>query len=307
MEHRCDYEGKVIMNIEMAYLLGMIYGNGEIRRGVDETIVLIDIPHKKMYTEQCNDVRIYLKASITDIRNVIEPLVGVSLKFTQKDNVSTLSFSKRNDEYVMREILRLVSNYTHHINMRLSDEIFTFKETEKRFFLRGFADVTGYIRRSNYFMKKHMHRVYLEIPKNWYLTIDICNLLKSIDIPVHSIDWAHPNMRDGKLIKYFEGKKDFWKKEHQIKIWANEFLPIGFAVIHKHETLNILAHELTASLLDDNKKPRKITHKFYWETSVKRREKPVHPSEFDEFIPESIRGRHYNSWKDIAIDLGYGE
>ena len=35
--------------------------------------------------------------------------------------------------------------------------------------------------------------------------------------------------------------------------------------------------------------------------------KPVHPGENDEFIPEKIRGKHYNSWKEIAKDLGYGE
>ena len=38
------------MNREMAYLLGMITGNREIQRGVTETTVTIDIPHKKLET-----------------------------------------------------------------------------------------------------------------------------------------------------------------------------------------------------------------------------------------------------------------
>lgn len=25
----------------------------------------------------------------------------------------------------------------------------------------------------------------------------------------------------------------------------------------------------------------------------------------DDFIPEEIRGKHYNSWSEIAFDLGY--
>ena len=36
------------MNIEMAYLIGMILGNGEIQKGNQETIVTIDIPHKNL-------------------------------------------------------------------------------------------------------------------------------------------------------------------------------------------------------------------------------------------------------------------
>lgn len=44
------------MNVEMAYLLGMITGNGQIQRGPTETTISIDIPHKKLETEFQNDV-----------------------------------------------------------------------------------------------------------------------------------------------------------------------------------------------------------------------------------------------------------
>ena len=82
------------MNNEMAYLLGMVTGNGQIQRGRSSTRILIEIPHKKLETEFESDVRIYVKASITDIREVIEPLLGASMEFTQNENVSFLSFSK---------------------------------------------------------------------------------------------------------------------------------------------------------------------------------------------------------------------
>ena len=39
------------MNTEMAYLLGMITGNGEIQRGMMATTISIDVPHKKLETE----------------------------------------------------------------------------------------------------------------------------------------------------------------------------------------------------------------------------------------------------------------
>lgn len=295
------------MNKEMAYLLGMICGNGEIQRGFIDTTVSVEIPHKKLATENNNDVRIYVRASITDIRNIIEPLIGTGIQFIQQDNYSVLSFTKPNTEYIMREILRYTGNAVSHDNIRIDNDVFSFSRDERISFLQGFADVTGYIRRSNYFFKTFQHRVYLEVPHNWYLVIDICNLLKSVDIAVQAIDWAHPNMRDGNLKKYNEGKPDFWKKEHQIKIWANEFLPIGFAVIHKKEALESFAQELIAGLEAEGKNPYDVTHKYYWEGRNRNSEKPFHPGENDLFIPSEIRGNHYNTWKEIAEDLGYGE
>ena len=295
------------MNNEMAYLLGMVTGNGEIQRGVNETTVVIEIPHKKLETEFQKDVAIYVKASITDIRQVLEPLLGTSLMFNQSANVSYLSFSKSNEDNLMREILRYIGRATSHENIRISPEVFSFTEDERRQFIKGFADVTGYIRKSNYFFEKEMHRVYFEIPQNWELVTDFCNLLKSVDIPVQNIDWGHPNMRDGNLKKYNEGKPDFWKKEHQVKVWANEYEPIGFAVIHKNEALDTFANEQIMFIEQQNKRVSDVTHRYYWKLTGKKKVKPAHPSENDEFIPEEIRGHHYDSWKEIAHDLGYGK
>ncbi|MDR3048817.1 MAG: hypothetical protein LBV16_03120 [Elusimicrobiota bacterium] len=293
------------MNNEMAYLLGMICGNGTIRRGDNETNVSIEIPHKKQLTESGQDVLIYVKASIADIKNTLEPLVGTSMNFVQSQNATILSLTKRNEDFLIREVLRLIGNSISHEDIRIHREIFECSDDMKKLFLKGFADTTGYVRRSNYFFDKYMHRVYLEIPQNWLLVIDICNLLKSIDIPVHSIDWAHPNMRDGNLKKYNQGFHDFWKKEHQIKIFINEFLPISFSVSHKVQSLHHLSEELENGLLEVGKDINKTTHKFYWDTKESAKIKPHHPAETDDFIPEKIRGKHYNSWKDIAKDLGY--
>lgn len=291
----------------MAYLLGMICGNGEIIRGVSETTISIDIPHKKLETEEFHDVRLYVKASLSDIRNILEPLVDSGVSHIQNENSTIISFSKPNSDYLIREILRYTGSATSHDNMRIHRDIFNFTLDEKKQFLRGFADVTGYVRRSNSFIVPYKHRVYLEVPYNWFMVVDICNLLKDVDIPVQSIDWAHPNMRDGNLKKYNSGFPNFWKKEHQIKIYANEFLPIGFSVIHKNQALEKFSDELIAGYKADEKDAFDVTHLYYWESSGKNKVKLFHPSENDKFIPIEIRGKHYNSWKEIAKDLGYGK
>lgn len=290
------------MNTEMAYLLGMILGNGEIQRDNNETRITIDIPHKNLYTDDLKDVKVYVKASTVDIRSIVEPLIGYNLTVTQNARSTIMTFTKPNDEYITREILRFIGSGRHHSTMRMNPELFTLTIDEKKALLRGIADVTGYIRKSNIaFGQDGAHRVYIEIPGNWYMVIDIANMLKAIDVPVQTIDFGHPNFRDGDLKKYNQGKPYFWKKEHQVKIFANEFLPIGFNIKHKQEALEKYSEELL-EFIDPAK-----THKFYWEKQIRRKTRPHHPHENDQSLPEEIRGKHFESWTDIARLLGYGE
>ena len=273
-----------------------------IKKGNQETIVTIDIPHKNLYTDDEKDVQIYVKASIVDIRSIIEPLLGTDLVCTQDRKSTKISFKKPNAEYVMRQILHFIGNGSKHHYMEMSDELFNITTDQKKSLLRGFADVTGYIRKSNnaYGQTGH-HRVYLEIPANWGLVIDIANLLKDIDIPIQSIDFGHPNFRDPNLVEYNKGKSLYWKKEHQIKIYANEFLTIGFNIKHKEEALKKYSEELSKYLSAQD------THRFYWEKPTRIRKKKVHPGESDESLPVEIRGKHYDSWTNLAKDLGYGK
>ena len=290
------------MNSQMAYLVGMILGNGEVQRDANETTITIEIPHKNLKDDEGLEVSIYVKSSLADIRSVIEPLLGHSLPISQTKRATSISFTKANEDYTMREILRFIGSGVHHCGMTMNDDLFNITTDEKKELLRGVADVTGYIRKSNRaFGEEGHHRVYIEIPGNWQFVIDIANMLKILDIPVQTIDFGHPNFRDTSLKKYNQGKPNYWKKEHQVKIWANEFLPIGFNIVHKQRALERYSEELLEYL--DEKK----THKFYWQKSIRIGNKQIHPMEKDESLPEKIRGKHFNSWTQLAKELGYHE
>lgn len=289
----------------MAYLLGMVYGNGEIRRDSINTTISVDIPHKKLETPEFHDVKLYVKASVSDIKNLLDPLVDSNINFSQTDRSTILSFNKFNSDYLIREIIRLTDNKTDHSVMRIHPDVFSLPKTQRINILRGFADVTGYIRRSNVYFEKYQHRVYIEIPHNWYMVVDICNLLKTIDVPVQTIDWAHPNMRDPKLNKYNNGNFNFWKKEHQIKIWANEFRDIGFGIIHKNHALNSYIDEMIQGFEDSKNGISHTTHKYYWEKTPRIRTKLNHPGENDNDLPPILKGRHFDSWTQIAREMGY--
>lgn len=199
-------------------------------------------------------------------------------------------------------MLRLIGGGRHHSTMKMNPELFSITIDEKKALLRGIADVTGYIRKSNIaYGQDGAHRVYIEIPGNWYMVIDVANMLKDVDVPVQTIDFGHPNFRDAKLVKYNQGKPNFWKKEHQVKIFANEFLPVGFNIKHKQDALERYAEELL-EFIDPVK-----THKFYWEKNIRRSNKPIHPGENDPSLPDEIRGKHFDSWTDLAGLLGYGK
>jgi len=289
------------MNTEMAYLLGLVLGNGEIQQDATRTKVTIDIPYKNLKTDDEKDVAIYVKASTVDIRSIIEPLIGYKLTVSETKHSTKMTFEKANEEYVVREMLRLIDGGRHHSTMRMNPDLFSITTDEKKALLRGIADVTGYIRKSNIaYGEMGAHRVYIEIPGNWNMVIDVSNMLADVDIPVQTIDFGHPNFRDGNLEKYNEGKRTFWKKEHQVKIYANEFLPVGFNIKHKQDALERYAEELLKY-----KDPVK-THKFYWEKPIRRRKKPIHPGENDPSLPGEIRGMHFESWTDLAGFLGYG-
>lgn len=289
------------MNVEMAYLVGLILGNGEIQQDVESTNIVVDFPYKNLYTDDLKDVEVYVKASLLDIKGIIEPLIGTTLTVAKFKHSIKISFKLPNNGYVTREILRFISQGVHHTTMRMNSDLFDMTTEEKKSLLRGISDSTGYIRKSNIaFGQEGAHRVYIEIPGNWFMVIDIANMLRDVDIPVQTIDFGHPNFRDGGLNKYNEGKTTFWKKEHQVKIFANEFLPVGFNISHKQTALENLSEELL-EFIDPEK-----THKFYWEKPIRTKIKPRHPGENDVSLPQCIRGRHFDSWQELAKYLGYG-
>lgn len=290
------------MNIKSAYLLGMVLGNGEIQRGSQQTIVTIDIPYKNLKTDDDNDVQTYVKASLFDLMPIITYVVGNPIAQTSTEHSTKLSFTRKNTHPFIQLLNIYIDSGTKQQNISMSTKVFGLSRDYKRSLLRGIADVTAYIRKSNIaFGATNQHRVYIEVPQNWEMVIDIANLLKSVDVPIQTIDFGHPNFRDGNMKKYNQGKHQYWKKEHQIKIWANEFMPIGFNISHKQEALEKYSYQL----VHNSKININNTHLYYWQKNIIKRNKPIHPCENDDSLPPKIRGKHYNSWTDLAKDLGY--
>lgn len=295
-----------MLNPEVAYLLGMIVGKGEVVRGNSETRIIINIPHKNLTIEDEN-TQLSVKASLLDIVGRLKPLIGTDLVTdTSSSNIAVLYFSKSNEDYLMRTLTSYLKNIISWRQSRIPNEILENDSADiKKEFLRGIADVTGHVRRSNSaYGQSYNHRVYLEIMDNWDLTIDIANLLKSLDIPIQTIRFAHPNLVDTSGKDYAKGVRNY--KEHQIKIWAEEFGKIGFNIEHKNKLLEKYADENRKNW-DKSTPIEQNHHRFYWETREIEKTKPRHPDENNPRIHPEIRGKHFDSWKEIAKRLGYYE
>ncbi len=289
------------MDLGMAYLLGMYYGNGKLTRNSTETTIFIEVPYKTLVVDD-REISVYVAASINQLKDILQPLLGTAIKSEEQKNKAIIYFTKKNEEYVMKEFIKYVNGTSACEYIELNEEIKAFTTDEKIQFLKGFADVTGYIRNSNAYIDG-CHRVYLEIPHNWRLVVDIANLLMDVGVPIQNIDWAHPNMRDPKREKFDKGNIYFWKKEHQIKIWVQDFASIGFSMKHKEEKLKKC---INCNRERYSEKTLNTKSKFYWEKKDRKDKiKARHPGENDTFIPEVIRGKHYDNWKEIARDLGY--
>lgn len=315
-----------MLDHDISYLMGLITGKGKLIRGNKQTTIIIEIPHKNLKIEG-KDTQKSIKSSLLDLVGRIKPLVGADIDWdVQNKSKAYIKFRKPNKDYLIRTIVKFLDRRGSWRSFRIPKKIFKTSKDNKKEFLRGLADVTAHIRKSNLaFGINYNNRVYIEIMDNWMIVIDICNLLKSIDIPVQTIRWAHPNFVDPSLKYYKKGIKNY--KEHQIKIWAEEFEKIGFNIEHKDELLEKYANlnrknwnnkykEMAKKTTSEKKKKKfkkkignikKSHHKFYWEKRKRDKEKESHPEEDNKKIHPKIRGKHFNHWTEIAKELGYNE
>lgn len=95
----------------------------------------------------------------------------------------------------------------------------------------GFANAGGWAPRSGTSGYGRM-RVYFQIiNRNYRLPVAIDNYIrKCFSLPIQTIDWGHPNIRDGNLKDYIAGKKSSMGREHQVKFYPEFFTRFTFRI-----------------------------------------------------------------------------
>ncbi|MDO9576587.1 MAG: hypothetical protein Q7J16_01750, partial [Candidatus Cloacimonadales bacterium] len=128
--------------------------------------------------------------------------------------------------------------------------------------------------------------------KNWFLPVQICKLMQSLNVPITNLNYGHPNLRDPQALS----KSTSWAKEHQIKIYADDFEKIGFYITHKSEALRELS--------EYNKANFKNTHKLCEGITRRAGKKAIHPHENHKKLPPELSGKHFDAFREICKCLG---
>jgi len=285
----------------MAYLFGLITGRGMLKDKQGLKQIIISFPYKSLKATGVKTTfnqKDKILISLDAIVNRIGELAGQSpQKIPAQKNIDIVIDLPRNN-LLWRNIQALAHSKNSFMDIEIHPKIFDASEVIKKEFIRGIADVTAYARIGNVYIDGR-HRIYFEIHNaNWKMPVQLCTLLQSepLKIPVQTIDWGHPNIRNGSAEEYNAGRKIAWAREHQLKVFAEYFEPIGFRIDHKNQILKEMAEFNKSNY--PNAKPGLCTPPKHI------RPKVSHPQESSDRLPTELKDKHFDSYWQVCKELG---
>lgn len=293
MPYKEDY-----LDEDVAYLVGLILVRGTLVEQGDIKRLSIEFPYKSL---EASGIKTSvnqgdaLLSSVNSIRDRVNELLGVDSKVEDLNNSVVLSSVFTKNTMAWRNLKLILGGKASYTEFQLNPLFYEVEISIRKELIRGIADATGFLRPSNNYYDRH--RIYFEINNaNWYLPIQICKLLQESGTGVQLIQWGHPNLREPGQVDV-DPEKSTWAREHQIKVFPEEFEPIGFYAPHKQRILE--------EFIEYNKQTFQKRHEECnpFEKGI-RKSKPRHPCEGHQKIPAPIRGKHYNGYWQICQALG---
>lgn len=279
---------------DVAYLIGMIVGRGVIVEREGRWTITIEFPFVNPELEGYNQFAGFVTSILTRTLPRVKALLGEAVDISVEPERKMVQFTVNlpSTHLVVRNFKQLLGEHLDHSKFTVPTAFEDAPEEIAREFVRGFADVAGSIRRSNR-DQSGFHRVFLDVlGSNWILPVQMCNLLQTkLQVPVHHILWGHPNLRDPQARE----SSPAWR-EHQIRIYAHDFLKVGFYIEHKQAVLEILAKE--------NQEQGGEKRSSFCDGYRRFRRKSNHPAENDERLPEFLRGKHFDAYWQICAECG---
>lgn len=287
---------------DMAYLLGLIVGRGTIRETSGLRQLIIEYPFRNLEAKGISHIfntKDKLLLSLDDTINRLGELTGAAPQKIVSENSVNITIESTKFSLLWRNINKLLKGATSFREMEIPEIIYDAEEIIKKEFLRGIADVTGSIGTGGR-DQSGRHRVYISVlNENWKLPIQICKVLQDapLEIPVNTVDWGHPNIRNGNVEEYSKGREQAWAREHQLKVYAECFEPVGFRIIHKNDILKELAQynreNFPGRAANPCIPPKKLL-----------KSRLTHPEENSEKLPSELKGKHCDAYWQVCLELG---
>jgi hypothetical protein len=241
----------------------------------------------------------------SSINSDIIPFLGETLEFksSMMANPSItllmLDFDLSNEGW--KKLTEILGKEFHFHTGHIPQEVSVFEKQMKIEFINGLLDTAGFCNAGGWLPRKGENseirqRVYFQIVRNWGLVVEIDNFLRSeFGIPIQTIDWGHPNIRDANLVDARAGKSSSYAREHQIKIYPEYLKEFRFRISSKQKMLDeLLAHNIFGdfSSREDWFPPNKI-NSF----------KSHHPDELNPRMSLPVR-KHFDAFWQINLALG---
>jgi hypothetical protein len=225
------------MDADVAYLLGLLVARGELIASENVYKIIVHFPKgallasgEKLQLDTDREIRL----GIEKTRERLIELLGTDIRTVETGESWDLVARSTRNTMAWRNISMLLGYKTIFSYFSIPD-IFLIPDTPMEFkleFIRGYADVAGNIRPANR-DQAGRHRVRLDTLNylsNWIVPVQLCLILQDyLGVSVPVITWGHPNM----------GRE--WR-EHQLNIYAEDFLKVGFCFEYKQRALEELAN-----------------------------------------------------------------
>jgi len=293
LTHSADY-----LDPDVAYLLGMVMARGSFHTDGDIRRLIIRFPYRleTMTTlpgsKLSFDRETELRLSLEEVRRRINELLEVDVDVERLQHEVALKAVFTKNTMSWRNLQLLCDHKTSYREFQVPAVIAGAPEDIAKEFVRGVADTCAEPSAADVYMQREgRQRIVMQFQHdNWTLPIQVCYLLQArLGVKVQEILWGHPNVRAPK-------GGSGWAKEHRLRIFAEEFLPIGFNFRFKQLLFEELAkwnlERAPGSVRLCNPKARTVRHR-----------KPRHQDETSEKLPCAVR-RHFNAAFRICLALG---
>lgn len=241
-----------------------------------------------------------LKSDIIPFLNSEFP-VGYDIAGNRSMTILVMDFKSKPE--VFNDIKSFFIKATSYDNFHIPKEMSLASKEAKVEYINGLLDTAGFASPGGWLPRdgKNLHgrmRVYFQFVRNWHLPVETDNFLrKEFSLPVHTIDWGHPNIRDSGLEDFFNSRPTTWSREHQLKFFPEYYNIFKFRIKSKQGLFQELsAHNIKAdfSNKEDWFPPREIPMSQI---------KAYHPGESDLRIPEPAR-HHVNAFWQVNLAMG---
>jgi len=211
-------------------------------------------------------------STVESLKNVIIPFlskeIGANFDITGNKTMTLLVVDFQDYEKVFDEVLSHFVPDMSFDRFHIPKAIYEVEKASKIEFINGLLDTSGFPSPGGWLNrdgeKGHGRmRVYFQLVRNWHLPVEIDNFLRSeFGLPIHTIDWGHPNIRDANLTDFFNARPTTWSREHQLKFFPEYYGMFKFRISSKQSLFDELHNHNVATVFkdkDDWFPPSKVT------------------------------------------------